>query len=225
MDYGMRRTNSWFHGWGGIPSTDYSGSGVEAIGLLNFRRYQSIGTGYYGSTEWTLQVGPCGRPDVWPADRGPARLLAPHGWQPLGVPPYGSQWRRPGCGGLDRRVRRRQCGGALRRIENSEVLASATCPVTVSEPSLALWRTRFRIHCTPPNGSMLFPTNINVGPFQPDVTVQIGSDVMTTDFETGISGFFGPMFSQYSRWDAGRRVGILYYRNGSNTGPSASHYE
>lgn len=223
VDYGARRTNSWYMG-NEIPSTDYSGSAVEAIGLLDFRRYTYIGTGYYGSTEWTLRWAHvdgqtygqpiAARPDFWP-------LTVGNRWE----------YRLTGLNGVDR--------GAVawtvvsdgdsaevrfEHIENSEVLASATCPVTVSAPSLALWRTRFRIHCTPLNGSMLFPANIDVGASEPNVMVEIGPDRIKTDLDTRVTGFFGPSWAQYSRWSAGRRIGIVGYTNSNTTGPSSSHY-
>ena len=218
MSYGSVRTAEWTLYQGTSQSeTIHSGVAAESIGLLEIGYYDYAGFGGYFSSSGSILR----RAEVDGQTYGAPIVPQPEFW-PLAV---GNRWEYEltleGVGNRGAVAWTVVPDGdslamRLEHVENGVVAASVTCPVTVLLPSLASWRTRFRLDCTLP-APMLAPNlhtlvGFEVDAFEPDTTLTVGPQVLTVDLAAGMylhAWSNGNVLR--TTWRAARGVGVAEY--------------
>ncbi len=218
-NYGVRRAGEWWS----FGSDELNIWAVENIGVLSHQYYHLIGTGY-----WTRRYSRLRWTNVGGQLYGQAIAFQPEFW-PLAV---GNRWQyHLTSNGVDRGAvvwtvvpDGDEVAVRFEHIENDQVAASATCPVTVAAPSLqAGWPTRFRIECSTA-AEMLYPVAISLDLFDADQVIRIGTDDVIVDRASGENSSYGQYHVTISRWQAGRDIGIVEYERYNQTG-GVVHYD
>lgn len=195
----------WYAFAGGLGLTSYSSLFLASGGV-------SINSGYalrqatISGVQIGQSIGP--RADFWPLQVG-------NRWEfalvrdPQSTPDGAVAWTVVANG----------TGVALRldRIAGTSVVATVTCPVTITGPSAATsWRTVFALGCTLPDPALFPSLDSAAGALAIDLyerqTVSVGTQTLDADVASGGISRIGPNWIREVSYRLARELGPVGYR-------------